>query len=456
MINGLSFSWYKILSAIEMVVAMSTFIYSFKRQKYFIVRLLLGLAVLFTAVCFFPTAQIDVFRALLLYVVIFLLSVTAAKFCYKASWQNLIFCAIAAYLLRHLAYILLDILIECISALFDLSMRFDPYYTEGYVQTSFEAFLFTVCYLLTYFIVFWFGYYICASRVRTAGKVKLAGVWLIILTGSIMVFALFFSLLMSFNEEKDLLSTWIARGYGVLSCLVVLCLQFSKLKEAETNDGLVMVRNLLEEEQRQYAVIKQSMDMINIKCHDIKHMIGAFHSKVGLYEDEFAKIENSISILASVITTGNETLDMVLTDKIYQAERLGITLTCIADGALLSFMKPSDVYSLVGNALNNAINAVQKSELPVRSISFFLQKVNNMAFLQVENYFKGQLSFVDGLPQTTSGDCINHGYGMQSMRTIAQCYDATMTVNIEQDEEDGSLFQLNILFPLRESVPKNV
>ena len=410
---GISLSVYKFLSALELLAALVMFVYRFRRRKYFALRLAAALAVLAAAVWAFPAKADNVLFVLLLYIYIFVLELCAAKFCFAESWRNLLFCAIAAYLLKHLAYILFNVLTDVVSAIFRVSNDFNPYLDEPAMLSVLNLLVLVPCYIVAYFLVYWFGYYACAS----------------------------------FNEDKDALSTWVERGYGFLSCLVVLGLQFSKRSEAEVGDRLQKVQQILAEEQRQYAAIKQNMDAVNIKCHDIKHMIGAFRSKIGVYEEEIDKIEESVRVLGSVVASGNETLDMVLSEKIRRAEVQGVTLCCMADGKLLSFMRPPDIYSLAGNALDNAVAAAAKAEEALRSVTFTLRAEGGMVVLHVENYFTGPLAFENGLPKTTSGDSREHGFGMLSIKTVAERYGGTVSVEVEEIGAERKIFHLNILFP---------
>ena len=59
--------------------------------------------------------------------------------------------------------------------------------------------------------------------------------------------------------------------------------------------------------------------------------------------------------------TGNEILDTILTEKSLICENSGIHINCVADGSLLAFMNPVDLYTLFGNALDNAIEAGEKA-----------------------------------------------------------------------------------------------
>ena len=53
--------------------------------------------------------------------------------------------------------------------------------------------------------------------------------------------------------------------------------------------------------------------------------------------------------------------DAFLDTHTLERER-GITISCVADGKLLQFINPMDLYSLFGNALDNSIEAVEQFE----------------------------------------------------------------------------------------------
>jgi sensor histidine kinase regulating citrate/malate metabolism len=63
--------------------------------------------------------------------------------------------------------------------------------------------------------------------------------------------------------------------------------------------------------------------------------------------------------------------------------------------------------------------------------------------IQTENAFKGSLQFKDGLPKTTTGDEFNHGYGVSSIKMIAEKYGGSLNTRAEDN-----VFYLNILIPM--------
>ena len=82
-----------------------------------------------------------------------------------------------------------------------------------------------------------------------------------------------------------------------------------------------------------------------------------------------------------------------------------------------------------------------KSEKKIISLSILDQ--GGMLYIQVENYFDGELQMHNGVPQSRKQDMRNHGFGIQSMKAIIRKYGGNM--NIQTEDE---LFNLEILLPV--------
>lgn len=118
-------------------------------------------------------------------------------------------------------------------------------------------------------------------------------------------------------------------------------------------------------------------------------------------------------------------------------------LTCVADGGELAFMKPTDISILFGNALDNALESVEKlAEVEKRLVHVSIARQKSFLRIRVENCYAGELHFTDGLP-ATGKDARYHGYGMKSIRSIVEKYNGSLTIKAQ----DG-WFELRILIPV--------
>ncbi|MCC8128485.1 MAG: ATP-binding protein [Clostridiales bacterium] len=116
---------------------------------------------------------------------------------------------------------------------------------------------------------------------------------------------------------------------------------------------------------------------------------------------------------------------------------------CVADGASLDFIQTGDLYLIFRNALDNAIDAVcQLPDAQPRVIDVKVYTRNALLMIQIENRFQGRLQFENGLPVTTKGDRSYHGYGLKTVRTIAERYGGCVTVRVK-----NGLFSLQVMIP---------
>ena len=116
----------------------------------------------------------------------------------------------------------------------------------------------------------------------------------------------------------------------------------------------------------------------------------------------------------------------------------------MANGKDLAFMDSMDIYSLFGNILDNAIEAVKAFPKNQRTVSLNVKSVNNFVIVTLRNRYKGELIFRDGLPETSkTKEKGFHGYGMKSVRYTVRHYGGELSIAAK----DG-IFNLNIVFPI--------
>ena len=117
----------------------------------------------------------------------------------------------------------------------------------------------------------------------------------------------------------------------------------------------------------------------------------------------------------------------------------------MADGHAVSFIDSIDLYTLLGNALENAIESASQVENPQkRFLSVNIWRKERMAFLKIENYCETEPHFQNGLPVTTkNNNSFEHGYGMRSIRSVVRRYDGELKISTM-----NHVFTLSVLLPI--------
>ena len=253
------------------------------------------------------------------------------------------------------------------------------------------------------------------------------------------------------KHMSALLDGPIAVGYEIYSTMLGVFL-VALMMGSFRNNRLVEESHEMElrlaQEGHYYEMAQANMEMLNIKCHDLKHQIAALRSLPDskLRDESIEEMANEILIYESFAKTGNSALDCVLTEKSLVCQRKKITFSVMADGDGLAGLRYSDICSLFGNAIDNAVECVEKYEdEEKRIISLRVFVKNGLLHIHIENYCEDPPAAAGQLPQTTKADKANHGFGLKSMRYIVQKYDGNFSAGVQ-----GKMFRVNALIPLPE------
>lgn len=235
--------------------------------------------------------------------------------------------------------------------------------------------------------------------------------------------------------------------FDMLCCALLLIILFDMFQFRKMQEQNRIMLHLLKQEQRQNELSKASVELINRKCHDLKHQISALRhmNDPAQQEQSIHELEKAVLLYDQFAKTGNRDLDLLLAEKGMLCEQDGIQLRYMVEGQRLAFLQTDDLYSLIGNMLDNAIESVSTlADVQKRLITFQTTVRGNCLAVHMENPCMIQPRFFDGLPITTKADADYHGFGMRSIRYITEKYGGIMVAQCRDD-----VFEINLLFPGR-------
>ncbi len=362
--------------------------------------------------------------------------------CFKTTVNYALFASVCAYAVQHIMYCVC----EMVRSLFDISAFLVNRLAPGAgdfiniympLNMAVTAIIFTVGYVALYFAFI--------RRLRKSRRMRVSGVGQIALSvvvlASTMAINIFYR---RFFPDIPVAAALCLRVFAIISCVFAIVIQLRTREKSELEETNELLDHLLYAEAKRHEMTKENIELINIKCHDLKKQINTLKRIVGEEEkaESIAEIEKAVMIYDTSAKTGNEGLDVVLTEKSLICESEKIRFTYMADGSKLSMMKTGDIFTLFSNALDNAIAGVRKLPEEKRIISLRVDQVGEMLRISMFNYFEGELQFADGLPKSTSGDEQFHGFGLKSIRYIAQKYGGTFRVSAE-----NNIFEIGVLIP---------
>lgn len=413
------FGYYRLVFTVQLLLAELLFFHGAKRRSRFIPRILTGLPVYFAFSMLFPD---PLENAVITSTIIFLASLCLMLFCYEEPWQHALFLCVSADLIQNVALNLTKVILI-------LANRVDRI-------TPVTDILVTVpVYAACYFLLARqksFGASIASEGKRVEPKllVAFAAASIIVAMNTIV-------------GANGLDNNLYCRIILLCAGYFILVIQYLMLKTDQLRFEKSLIEKILLAEREQYQISKTNVDLINMKYHDIKHQIIAL-KKASPEERATAirEIENAVSLYDSIAKTGDETLDTILTEKMLFCYHNQILLTYIVDSQRLSVIQPMDLYSLFGNALDNAIESVMKAPVDRRVISLRVAGQGNITSIHLENYCSQPPEFQNGVPLTTKTDKDNHGFGVKSICYLVEKYHG----NVSFFAENG-MFALDIMIP---------
>lgn len=358
------------------------------------------------------------------------LSLGIILICYnEKQWTNIFLTWITALCVREV--------VDVANALISLACGTNP--RQSIIVVSDNYYLNALVFDLIHLSVFFLHYFFFRKRIKTIKdreiSIKIITISLMMLVGLVII-----KTYVVINSNYDLKLYACCEALIGLISLLLLLIRSNILRESSYKLDHKIMHQVLASNQAQYEALKNNIEVINMKAHDMKHQLEKYQDK--LTQEEVETIQKAIEVYDKNINTGNPVLDTVLYSENLICEKNEIRFTYLCDGRDLNKFPSSQLYYLFSNIIDNAIEASKDVEKENRIISFNIKSKNNQIVIDECNYFTGQRNIQNGLIHTTKQER-HHGYGMKSIRMIVE--DSNGTINIQTKD---NMFFLIINLPI--------
>jgi len=237
---------------------------------------------------------------------------------------------------------------------------------------------------------------------------------------------------------------WIFIKFALASTSTLLVYLFMRLFLQQKIAGFNLVSNA---QQNHINRLINNHEQIRLMYHDFKQQVDVLYHLCNKKQyDELlghlSKLSNYHSTFL-IVKTGNIMLDAVLSSKKEDAIRQGIDFTFNLN------VKPELTYMcmeiciLLGNAIDNAIEACVRSCLDKKIIEMDLVADSSRFLLHIKNTV-GIVPQVKGkFLKTQKGDNLRHGIGLKSIKQISNKLGGDMTY-----EYNDNQFNIWIYLPI--------
>lgn len=204
----------------------------------------------------------------------------------------------------------------------------------------------------------------------------------------------------------------------------------------------VKVKKLAEEEKQKLMQMELQYQYYERKKEDMQYIRQVYHDMKNhllLMDDEklSAQIESRIKIVEDYYETGNEFLDVIISDKMKTASGKNIQLECDIDFTQGGFIQPLDISTIFGNLLDNAIEASEKLDADEKYIFCRARQKRSMMIVQIQNHY------LPSQNRESRQKPYMHGFGLKNVQDAIKKYDGECCIEKEHD-----VFRVSIVFPM--------
>lgn len=225
---------------------------------------------------------------------------------------------------------------------------------------------------------------------------------------------------------------------NLIMCAFVDTLNRSHEREKEAEEA----KQQLTLQKNYYLDILERQEETRSLWHDIKKYMASMEALVDSKNKEEAQqcldsIQSAFSEIANTVDTGNKLIDSILTYGVKKAEEFAVTIRPeIWVDSKIDF-PATDLFVIIGNTLDNAIEACcQIEDEATRIISVGLHQKNHLLLYEISNPYNGKKTQKPGKI---------HGYGLKNVEACVERNDGLMSIS-----KENGIFAVSIQLNLGE------
>lgn len=197
------------------------------------------------------------------------------------------------------------------------------------------------------------------------------------------------------------------------------------------------------------------IETIKLLKHDMKNNISCIDALIEEENYDEAhnichSLTNKYTSIGTIVNTENYLLNAVLNVEIEKAKSYGIPVKLSITNDLKMFKNSSDIISLIGNILDNAISYLSKNKVKNNEINFSTGYEGSYSIIKCRNNILDSVLFNNPSLKTDKEDKDNHGKGITIINSIAHKYNGDVIIK-ERNKE----FIITVILDNR-SLPENL
>lgn len=247
-------------------------------------------------------------------------------------------------------------------------------------------------------------------------------------------------------------------GAGNVKTLIMLCIigvidistfyLYNKVNEVYHQK---LEKSMMEEQiemyENQFKIMSESQNNLRALRHDMKNHFQLV--KAYINEDKFEEAKSYIEALedygkvtGQYVDTGNQEVDTILNYTLERAAKLSCKIETKIAVPEESFIPGFDLNVLLGNLLENAIEALEKTE--ERYLYVGMNYKRGVLLVRIWNSYDGRLKKNGETYITRKKDKENHGIGLKNIHEVIEKYNGEQMI-----DTTDKLFKTDVILYLK-------
>jgi len=228
--------------------------------------------------------------------------------------------------------------------------------------------------------------------------------------------------------DEDQVGTWI-----ILSLILMFAILFYRVnRQREMELEIAMLKqDRTEILERDYQALSRTYADNAKLYHDLHNHIEAIYQCLTGGDIQEAvqyceELRTPVREISQTVWTGDKAIDYLINSKMALTEQEHIQTKVNIEYPHNTNIRNIDLTTILGNLLDNALEAAEKAPAPLRFINLTIRRINAMLIIKVENGYGEAPTQENGNLLTSKMDKAFHGWGLKSVQTAAERYDGAI------------------------------
>lgn len=234
--------------------------------------------------------------------------------------------------------------------------------------------------------------------------------------------------------DEDVLSTW--NIFSVILMFSVLFFNMNRQYESEKEIARLK-EGQAELLERDYQNLNRTYSENAKLFHDLHNHLAILHRYLsrGNANEALQYLEDLRAPVQEIMQsgwTGDDAIDYLISNKIAYAKEQHVSTKVNIEFPRHTNIRSADLTAILGNLLDNALEAIKSVPENQRFINLTIRRINNMLVIKVENGCETVPLLKQGELLSTKQESGLHGWGLKSVRAAAEKYDGIVENTYEE------------------------